>query len=405
MSAATLALFCRVIDNFGDIGVCWRLARQLAHEYKLQVQLWVDDLVSFQKLCPAIQPSLPRQYLHGIEILLWNDESFAAAQEVQVCDMVIEGFACSLPEPYLAAMLKRSKTPIWINLEYLSAEAWVESCHGLPSPHPQSGMLKYFYFPGFTPATGGLLAEHDLTVRRQVFQENPQAIEIFWQSLGVQTLPGELKISMFCYPHAPLLALFQIWQQSERPILCLLPQGVAQAAAREFFADELVVGQCYQRGALRVHILPFVAQEQYDQLLWASDINFVRGEDSFVRAQWAARPFVWQIYPQQDAVHLDKLDAFLQRYEASLDANAQQACGQLWRVWNQTQIDIAADGKMAQTAEIAPSAEMGEQLALAWQEFLAKQSSFAQHAEKWAQMLAKNGDLAARLMQFMQKIG
>src|SRR5690554_5010470 len=30
---------CRVIDNYGDISVCWRLARQLANEYPVRVSL------------------------------------------------------------------------------------------------------------------------------------------------------------------------------------------------------------------------------------------------------------------------------------------------------------------------------------------------------------------------------
>ncbi|MBY0444112.1 MAG: elongation factor P maturation arginine rhamnosyltransferase EarP, partial [Burkholderiales bacterium] len=35
-------IFCRVIDNYGDIGVCWRLARQLSFEHGFAVRLMVD---------------------------------------------------------------------------------------------------------------------------------------------------------------------------------------------------------------------------------------------------------------------------------------------------------------------------------------------------------------------------
>ncbi|MDB5942884.1 MAG: hypothetical protein JWQ13_2450, partial [Ramlibacter sp.] len=52
--------------------------------------------------------------------------------------------------------------------------------------------------------------------------------------------------------------------------------------------------------------------------LWSCDFNFVRGEDSQVRALWAGRPFAWQIYPQHDDAHHAKLHAFL----AWLDAPA-----------------------------------------------------------------------------------
>ena len=56
-------VFCRVIDNFGDIGVCWRLARQLAGDFALHVRLWVDDFDSFWLLCPELDPGLSIQVL------------------------------------------------------------------------------------------------------------------------------------------------------------------------------------------------------------------------------------------------------------------------------------------------------------------------------------------------------
>ena len=37
-------VFCRVVDNYGDAAVCWRLARQLADEHGARVRLWIDLL-------------------------------------------------------------------------------------------------------------------------------------------------------------------------------------------------------------------------------------------------------------------------------------------------------------------------------------------------------------------------
>ena len=51
-------------------------------------------------------------------------------------------------------------------------------------------------------------------------------------------------------------------------------------------------------------------------MLWACDLNLVRGEDSLVRALWAGQPFVWHIYPQHDNAHHAKLDAFLDWLDA-----------------------------------------------------------------------------------------
>ena len=148
-------IFCTVIDNFGDIGVCWRLAKQLAHEHGKTVRLWVDDLVSFSCIAPQVVPAVQRQVFQQVEICLWS----TLPKAVEPADVVIEAFACELPEVYVTAMLQMAKQPVWINLEYLSAESWVAQYHGLPSPHPRLPLSKTFFFPGFVAnidATGEL---------------------------------------------------------------------------------------------------------------------------------------------------------------------------------------------------------------------------------------------------------
>ena len=94
-------------------------------------------------------------------------------------------------------------------------------------------------------------------------------------------------------------------------------------------------GAARTRGALTVRVLPFVPQDDYDRLLWACDVNFVRGEDSFVRAQWAGQPFLWHIYLQDENLHHVKLRAFLQRYAADadgpIDSLAAGGAGLEWR--------------------------------------------------------------------------
>jgi uncharacterized repeat protein (TIGR03837 family) len=130
-----------------------------------------------------------------------------------------------------------------------------------------------------------------------------------------------------------------------------------------------------------VHIIPFVSQDRYDELLWACDLNFVRGEDSFVRAQWAARPFVWQIYPQDEDAHWIKLTAFLDRYQADLDPAAAQALRGLWEAWNS-----------------------GEGLATAWPAFRARRPAIEAGARDWSARLAAMQDLAAALSDFADNV-
>jgi uncharacterized repeat protein (TIGR03837 family) len=370
-------IFCNVVDNYGDIGVCWRLARQLANEHGLAVRLWVDDLASFQRLCPEADAALDVQRCRGVEIRHWS-ASFPAVEPV---GLVIEAFACTLPERYVTAMAARERKPVWINLEYLSAENWVEGCHKLPSPHPTLPLTKYFFFPGFTEKTGGLLLEHDLLARRDAFQSDNVALDAYWRSLGVpERMASEVRVSMFSYENEAMEGLLRGWEQGDLPVTCLLPEGRSLPQMASYFGQQAgKAGDVWQRGHLRVHVLPFVEQERYDQLLWACDVNFVRGEDSCVRAQWAANPFIWQIYPQHDGVHLAKLEALRARYTAGLLPEAMQTVRDLWLAWNG-----------------------GPDIAGAWAHFVAQRGVLARHGKEWADRLANN-NLALNLLDFYRQ--
>ena len=378
MRSESCDIFCNVIDNYGDIGVCWRLARQLVHEHGLAVRLWVDDLSSLAKLCHETDATLESQRCRGVEVRRWADPF----PEAQPAELVIEAFACKLPQGYIEAMAEQQQS-VWINLEYLSAEDWVHDCHGLPSPHPNLPLTRYFFFPGFTKQTGGLLLERDLFARRDAFQSDAAQQQAFWQSIGVEMPSAEaLKISLFGYENAALHDLFDAWASGAQPVLCVVPEGRILPQAGQYFGDTAPhAGSSYTRGNLQVHVLPFVEQERYDELLWACDVNCVRGEDSCVRAQWAAKPFVWQIYPQHDAVHWQKLQAFLNLYCAPLSAAASQAMQGMWREWNS-----------------------GGEAGQAWPAFAAARGELNEHAQHWARQLAVN-NLALNLLDFSQKIG
>jgi uncharacterized repeat protein (TIGR03837 family) len=149
-------IFCAVVDNYGDAGVCWRLARQLVSEHGLTVRLFVDTLPALARIAPVIQPARAQQIAHGVRVCHWEGPHGALAG-IDPADTVIEAFGCGLPQSYLAAMTARDRQPAWINLEYLSAETWIGDCHGLPSRHPALPLTRHFFFPGFAPLSGGLL--------------------------------------------------------------------------------------------------------------------------------------------------------------------------------------------------------------------------------------------------------
>ncbi|OZA27024.1 MAG: hypothetical protein B7X93_09815 [Hydrogenophilales bacterium 17-61-9] len=375
---ATWDIFCNVIDNYGDIGIAWRLARGLAREHGLDVRLWVDDLRAFQRIWPAIAVDLDRQVCEGVAVCAWRTP-FVAIEPGQV---VIEAFGCALPESCLTAMSERTPPPVWINLEYLSAEAWVAGHHRLPSPHPRLPLTKYFFFPGYTPDTGGLLAEAGLADARAAFLET--ALPAFWRQFDLDMpATGELRVSLFAYENPALPALLDAWAADARPVTCLVPEGrVIPQLADWLGVPDLKVGDVAQRGALRLQIVPFLDQDTYDHLLWACHLNFVRGEDSCVRAQWAARPLVWQAYPQHEHAHWNKLDALLALYTADLDGVAARAVSGLWRCWN----------GIADAADMAPC----------WAGWRAGQSAIERHADGWRHRLGQAGRLADKLVEFAE---
>lgn len=334
-------IFCRVIDNHGDLGVCWRLARDLVARGE-QARLWVDDASALAWMAPE-RPD--RRY--GVEVRPWPEGEVDAAPG----DVVIEAFGCELPPLFISRMATRQPAPHWINLEYLSAEDYVERSHGLASPQfhgPGAGLTKHFFYPGFTPRTGGLLRELGLLDRIPAF-DGPAWLA----ARGWAPEEGERVVSLFAYANPRLPALLEAL--AAQPTLVLACPGPLQ---------HLITA----RPNLRAIALPYLAQDDYDRLLWACDLNFVRGEDSFVRAQWAGKPFVWHIYPQHDDAHHAKLEAFMAR--AALPRAWQAA----WRGWN--------------GMDALPTS-------------LAGLDDAANHAVAWRTQLAQQPDLLTQLQRFL----
>ena len=285
-------IFCKVIDNHGDIGVCWRLAADLGARGEA-VRLWVDDPSALHWMAPGGAP--------GVTVQRWDNDTPWPPPG----DLLVEAFGCDPAPAFVAAFAQEHRqapaAARWINLEYLSAESFVERAHGLPSPvsqGPGAGMVKYFFYPGFTSRTGGLLREPGLLERQAGFDR------VAWAARHGIPLAGRL-ISLFCYEPPALKGLLHQLVHADQPTQLLVTAGRAAAATRA------VLQQLPATGALTVHWLPLMSQLQYDDLLWACDFNFVRGEDSLVRAVWAGRPFAWHIYPQDDGAHQAKLQAFL----------------------------------------------------------------------------------------------
>jgi len=370
-------VFCRVVDNYGDAGVALRLARALVHEHDAEVRLWIDDLASLARIAPGLDPAVGVQRHDGIDVRAIGD----ASDGERTPQVVIEAFGCGLPEGYLDLLERAPVPPVWLNLEYLSAERWVEGVHGLPSPPPRRKLQRWFYFPGFGEGTGGLIREHGLIAERDRYRCAADARDEAWRQSGLAP-PGRntLAVSLFCYPNPALPALFEAWADDDSQVACLIPEGTATAALDRYFGGAVPhAGEARTVGALTLVVAPFVDQHAFDRRLWSCDLNFVRGEDSFVRAQWAARPLVWHAYPQQDGAHFAKLDAFAERYTLGLDGAAAMALRRFWRAFN--------EGEAAATAA-------------AWPRFREALTGIAGGAEAWANRQAAQPDLVTQLVDF-----
>jgi len=299
-------IFCKVIDNHGDIGVCWRLSVLLAARGE-QVRLWVDDGSALGWLAPGGFP--------GVSVVPWNLNSPLP----QPGAVVIEAFGCDLTQAFQAAIAARSRDegrqPAWINLEYLTAESFAERSHGLRSPvlaGAAAGLAKHFFYPGFTARTGGLLRESDLLERQARFDR-----DAWLRGHGIE--PGHFSrlVSLFCYEPAALDQLLGFWARGDDRTQLLVTAGRAAEAVRA--AQERITRSnpaWNEASRLSISWLPLLSQFEFDHLLWACDLNFVRGEDSLVRALWAGKPLAWQLYPQEGDAHHRKLAAFLDWLDA-----------------------------------------------------------------------------------------
>ena len=366
-------IYCTIIDNYGDVGVCWRLARQLAHEYACVVTLWVDDWSAARQLIAELPIVPAKTVVMGVTIDAW---AHVTVQVDCIGDVLIEGFACTLPTATLAQLAARTRKPIWLNLDYFSAEAWVPSFHAQSGYDAVVATRRWFFFPGVHEHSGGILHEAGLLVQRnQWLAQSPAITTTFLARWGLGLAQTGLTVLCFAYQHAPYVEWFDALTDlvhSPQPLTLWLCGQYSQAAFT------LVDKQAYPK--VTFCSLPFVPQADFDRLLWCADVLWVRGEDSLARALWSGKPFIWHIYAQADAAHHAKLLAWLAHYTQPFPKSLRAAYIDVHLAWNGL-----------------PNAPA---FGMAWRCLMQKWQAWRDHSHRRSDEYAKMLDLAQRLMEF-----
>lgn len=313
MQFQSIDIFCHVVDNFGDIGFVFRFAREFQRaDPNGRVRIFVDDMNALKTINPAIDPLIPIQSHEGIGYIAYAALTVERIRQLDPADVLVEAFACHIPELYLDAAESRPR--VIINLEHLTAEAWVEGYHLRPSLLPFENLKKYFYMPGFTLATGGviidrrierikpLLAQHRVLCLKGLLAQAGRLVDgletslvgtVFTYERGFDTMIRDLDA------RGKDAVLLVFGDKARKGMMCTL-ERVGSVQIREHHL------QC---GTVQVVFMPFISQERYDTLLCCADFNIVRGEESLVRAILAAKPFIWNAYLQDNKYQKVKVEA------------------------------------------------------------------------------------------------
>lgn len=308
-----LLILCKVVDNFGDIGVVYRLCRAISEqndEYK--ISLVVSCLDSFSKMADEINPMLEHQVFLGMDVYDWNASDLCRKEfESDVPEYILECFQCGRPE-WLEEIIFhpdfRNVVKI-INVEYLTAESWAEDCHLLKSGTRSANVRKMNFFPGFTKKTGGLILDESFVSCRN---DRLYSMNLIEKNLGKSFLDklhfddSHFNVLLFSYPMDFSFLVRALNEMSSKMKVCIL---VANGAGKESFMN---VSSMLGKNVDLVE-LPYVSQKVWDAMLTLVDFAFVRGEDSFSRSCLNGKSFAWNIYPQDEEYHFVKLVAFLER--------------------------------------------------------------------------------------------
>ena len=320
MKVNSIDIFCEIIDNFGDIGVVYRISKELKKIFQnVRIRIVLNRLEEFKAINKKVK-DVDYQEIDGLicvteKYVKENMESFG------VSDVFIEAFGCNVPEEYVKAAKENSK--LWINLEYLSGEKWIEDFHLCESLIDSKTLKKIFFMPGFSEKSGGVIIDSGFLERMKYGKENRD--EVFKKYFKDFDLKDKFIGTVFSY-EKNFENLLETLKNYEKETVLLLMGEKTQKSFSEILKKNLTedYGNIVKYGKITMIYSDFFSQEEYEEIISASDFNFTRGEDSFVRGIILRKPFMWHIYLQEEKAHMDKIKAFTERFKESVEVSEEE---------------------------------------------------------------------------------
>lgn len=385
----SIMILCKVVDNYGDIGVAYRLAKALSSiNPSMRITLVCSNLKSFSLMASGIDPSKKTQsYIYkGTEwtIIDWN-ESEDFKYKALPFPVILECFQCGRPDWLEQMLFAPNPGQIFhiLNVEYLTAEPYADDFHLLKSYTRSANVKKVFFMPGFTTKTGGLILNRP---------EKPSS-----RISAICSEKADFNILFFAYKRdcAPIIKAIARFQKEKRRAngsfeTCVF---IAAGQSAEPFMD------AYKKAGrpFKIAELPFLQQEEWDFLLTQMDFNFVRGEDSLSRAALSGIPHIWNAYIQDDDYQLVKVDALLERMKPFFTEDDYKLIKAAWEQYNSRALPLHDGNCHPGLVSVVPTQE----------ELL---TSLLLHADKmltafqrYARTLEENGDLALHILEWIEK--
>ncbi len=315
MKVNSIDIFCEIIDNFGDIGVVYRVSKELKKIFQnVRIIIVLNRLEEFKAINKRVK-DVDYQEIDGLiyiteKYLEDNIDSFGTA------DIFIEAFGCNVFEGYIKKAKESSK--LWINLEYLSGEKWIEDFHLQESLIDSKTLKKIFYMPGFSEKSGGVIIDSSFLERKEYGAENREKVlEKYFPNCDFN---NKLVGTIFSYERNFENLLDVLKDYGKETFLILMGEKTHKSFS-EILQKKLTenFGKIVKYDKITMLYADFLSQEEYEEVISAVDFNFTRGEDSFVRGILLGKPFMWHIYLQEEKAHMDKIKAFTERFKESVN--------------------------------------------------------------------------------------